>query len=298
MATLARHWTVRHGLTILLLCGASYAFAVQPYSEPAGTRMPVQTSSTASQAQPQSGNPPDAVIVMKNIVFQPAELTVHPGEVVEWKNEDIVAHTVTANDGSFDSGAIPPGGTWKMTVTKPGTLEYHCQPHPNMTARLIDTNAVQSGKQNTEKPWRTPAFVVPKLPQEFHPILVNFTAALLPLALLSDLIGRILRRKSLHAAAAWMVLYAAAITPLTAAAGWWWKTQFMHTPGSLPANLILVHQWLGSTFVLVLIVLAIWRWRIQKRDESPGLLYLAIAAISTLALMYQGSLGGSMVFGR
>jgi uncharacterized membrane protein len=134
----------------------------------------------------------------------------------------------------------------------------------------------------------------PRKPEEFHPILVNFTAALLPLALLSDILGLLFRRQSFHHAAWWMVLYAALITPFTAAAGWWWKRS---AGADLPQNLITVHQWLGTSAVLLFVVLAIWRWRIHKRDASPGIAYLAFALIVVLALVYQGSLGGRMVFG-
>jgi uncharacterized membrane protein len=91
------------------------------------------------------------------------------------------------------------------------------------------------------------------------------------------------------------VLYAAVITQLTAAAGWWWKV----TAGSaLPAKLITVHQWLGSTAVVLFAVLGIWRWSIHKHDRSPSFAYLAVATIAVLALVYQGSLGGRMLFGK
>ena len=247
--------------------------------------------SCAWSAQPSSA---DAIVVMKGIAFQPAQLTVHVGETVEWKNEDIVAHTVTANDGSFDSGLIQPGGTWKMTVQKSGTIDYHCRPHPNMTAKLVEAAAAAT-QQGSAEHHGLPGFTFPKSPQELHPILVNFTAALLPLAFLSDLLGRALRRKSLHSAAAWMVLYAALITPLTAVAGLLWKRQ---SAGTLPAGMIVVHQWLGISLALAFVVLAIWRWSIQKREQTPGAAYLLFNAITVLALVYQGSLGGAMVFGH
>jgi uncharacterized membrane protein len=92
-----------------------------------------------------------------------------------------------------------------------------------------------------------------------------------------------------------MLLYAALITPLRAVAGWWWKS----TAGSdLPANLIRVHQWLGTAAVLLFVLLAVWRWRLQKRGLPPSGAYLACAAIAVVALVYQGSLGGAMVFGK
>ena len=231
---------------------------------------------------------------MKGMRFQPAELTVHPGETVEFKNEDIFAHTVTADDGSFDSGLIQPGSSWKMTVQKPGTLAYHCTPHPNMKAALVASGGTQVKGENGAA-HGLPGFRPPRSPQELHPILVNFTAALLPLALLSDLLGLWLKRSSLHNAAAWMVLYAAIITPLTGAAGWWWKIQ---SAGALLPQLIAIHQWLGTSLALVFIMLAVWRWRLYRQNAVPTLPYLAFAVVAVLALVYQGSLGGAMVFGR
>ena len=76
-------------------------------------------------------------VVMKSFQFQPAELTVKAGTTVEWKNDDIVPHTVTADDGTFRSGKIQPGKTWTYKPAKPGTFSYTCTPHPNMHGKLI-----------------------------------------------------------------------------------------------------------------------------------------------------------------
>jgi plastocyanin/uncharacterized membrane protein len=292
-------WRVRQGMAVLLLLGASSISVAHPrFGVPnlqkAGLAFVLQASGTASQSQPAAGTSANGQVIMKGIRFQPPELAVHPGETIEFKNEDIVAHTVTADDGSFDSGLIQPGSSWKMTVQKTGTLAYHCTPHPNMKATLVASSGTQVNERN-KAAHGLPGFRPPRSPQELHPILVNFTAALLPLALLSDLLGLWLKRSSLHSAAAWMILYAAIITPLTGAAGWWWKSK---SAGTLPPELIAVHQWLGTSLALVFIVLAVWRWRLYRRNAVPTLAYLAFAVVAMLALVYQGSLGGAMVFGR
>jgi len=287
MKRLMRGWIMRQRWAILLIFSAVSVTAAHPRHSL--TLLAAQSSGV----QQASASSAEAQVVMKAISFQPAELTVQAGATVEWKNEDIVSHTVTANDGSFDSGLIQPGSTWKMTIKNAGTLEYHCRPHPNMIAKVIATGRTQP--QPSRSNTGLPGFNPPHSPQELHPILVNFTAALLPLALLSDLLGRLFKRASLHSAAAWMVLYAAIITPLTGLAGWWWKSQ---TAGALPSNLITVHQWLGTSLVVIFAGLAAWRWRIRKRDGVPTIGYLVFTSIVVLALIYQGSLGGTMVFGR
>jgi uncharacterized membrane protein len=127
-----------------------------------------------------------------------------------------------------------------------------------------------------------------------HPILVNFTAALVPASLLSDVLGRLLRKPSFTSAGWWTLLYAAAVTPLTALAGWLWLRQMPGMDGA-PMS---VHKWLGTALAVALIALVFWRWRIHRRPGAvPRWPYLACAAAVVIFLTVQGHLGGSMSFG-
>ena len=62
--------------------------------------------------------------------FSPAVLTVNAGDTVVWVNKDILAHTATAKDGSFDSKVIQPGKSWRFVVKRKGTVAYTCSFHP------------------------------------------------------------------------------------------------------------------------------------------------------------------------
>jgi len=55
---------------------------------------------------------------------------------VSWTNTGPSNHTVTANDGSFDSGTIQRNATFNFTFSKAGTFAYHCSIHPTMTATV------------------------------------------------------------------------------------------------------------------------------------------------------------------
>jgi plastocyanin len=239
---------------------------------------------------------PQHIVTIKQMHFYPSQLSVAAGDTIEWKNEDIFSHSVTADDGSFDSGLISPGSSWKETISKPGTISYHCRPHPNMKAEVVVQAPGEHGQHaQARMEGGSLRWSPPTRPDEIHPILVNFTAALFPLALLSDILGRTFRTQAFHAAGFWMMIYGAAITPLTVAAGWWWKSKEAQ---QLPASLIMVHQWLGTAAALLFIVLAVWRWRLYRRTVPPSWTYLAVALVAVLALVYQGSLGGAMVFGH
>lgn len=74
---------------------------------------------------------------MRNMAYTPPRIEIQAGGTVEWTNNDPLAHTVTAADGSFDSGLIPAGGTWSRTFTTPGTYDYSCTPHPFMKGVVI-----------------------------------------------------------------------------------------------------------------------------------------------------------------
>lgn len=66
-----------------------------------------------------------------------AELAVQPGDTVTWVNNDIVPHTATALDKSWDTGLLAKGDSATLTITKDMSLDYFCVYHPNMTAKLV-----------------------------------------------------------------------------------------------------------------------------------------------------------------
>ena len=56
---------------------------------------------------------------------------------VTWSNQDYVAHTATATDGSFDTSPILPGQSYTITIRhNPGTIGYFCKIHPWMQAMI------------------------------------------------------------------------------------------------------------------------------------------------------------------
>ena len=55
---------------------------------------------------------------------------------VTWASRSISYDTVTDRGGSFDSRAIPPGGTFTHTFTSPGVYSYYCLYHPWMTGTV------------------------------------------------------------------------------------------------------------------------------------------------------------------
>src|SRR5215211_6033039 len=72
-----------------------------------------------------------------DFAFQPASLEVASGSTVTWTNTGAAPHTVTADNGAFDSGQLKPGATFSQTFTTPGTYTYHCETHPKMTGTVF-----------------------------------------------------------------------------------------------------------------------------------------------------------------
>ena len=64
--------------------------------------------------------------------FQPADITTGRGSTIVWANRDTVAHTVTAEDGSFSSGTIAPGDSFEQRFEKIRSYSYFCKFHPEM----------------------------------------------------------------------------------------------------------------------------------------------------------------------
>jgi plastocyanin len=68
--------------------------------------------------------------------FAPSREVVLIGDTVTWHNGDATSHSVTADDGSFDSGAFGPGGSFSQTFASAGTYKYHCSIHRYMRGEV------------------------------------------------------------------------------------------------------------------------------------------------------------------
>jgi plastocyanin len=75
------------------------------------------------------------VIDVDKLAFGPTPEGLHVNDVVEWRNVDILQHTATATDGSFDID-LPAGAKGRATLTQAGVMAYFCRFHPGMTGRL------------------------------------------------------------------------------------------------------------------------------------------------------------------
>lgn len=64
-------------------------------------------------------------------------IVVKAGDTVSWVNTGVAPHTVTAYDGSFDSGIMASGAVWSFTATTAGHFGYYCALHPDMVSTLI-----------------------------------------------------------------------------------------------------------------------------------------------------------------
>jgi len=98
-------------------------------------------ASARQPANPESAAPKVVAVVIREFKFEPETLTVNEGDTVEWRNDDAVPHTATA-DGEvenpvFDSGNIQTGAAWRYIAQKKGTYNYICTLHPNMKGKLI-----------------------------------------------------------------------------------------------------------------------------------------------------------------
>lgn len=76
-------------------------------------------------------------VTIAGFAFRPAQIVIQAGQSVTWTNRDAVAHTVTGQKGDWDSGNLATGASFSHLFRQPGTYEYTCAIHPNMTGVVI-----------------------------------------------------------------------------------------------------------------------------------------------------------------
>jgi plastocyanin len=85
--------------------------------------------------------------------FDPPELAVEAGSTLLVANVGGKPHTLTADDGSFDTGTIAPGpegGRFagrnaSVTLTEPGTFKFHCEVHPAAMKGVVTVTGEAAG---------------------------------------------------------------------------------------------------------------------------------------------------------
>src|SRR5215212_444601 len=93
-----------------------------------------------------------AAVQVVDFAFEPGTLTVPAGTTVTWTNAGSRPHTVTADDGSFDSGRLDPGEQFGQTFEQPGTFTYHCGFHPEMQGSIVVTEQQAAESATTPEP--------------------------------------------------------------------------------------------------------------------------------------------------
>ena len=84
-----------------------------------------------------------AKVSLKNIQFNPKDLTVKAGQTITFTNDESVPHDVHKESGpggdfaSGPDGGLAQGDTFKLKLDKPGTYKYVCHLHaPGMSGTI------------------------------------------------------------------------------------------------------------------------------------------------------------------
>jgi len=81
-----------------------------------------------------AANSDGPTVVIEDLAFEPETLTVEAGDTVTWVwNDGAVEHDVSGAD--FHSEVMSEG-TFRHRFDEPGTYDYVCTLHPNMTGTI------------------------------------------------------------------------------------------------------------------------------------------------------------------
>ena len=121
------------GSMVLWGCGSDDGTDGASVSSVAGDPLP-----TAAEGSDDDREQVQVEIAIADFQFVGDQDVLVGGRVVV-TNTDDASHTLTAVDGSFDSGTLAPGDSYEFTVDESGTFEYRCEIHPSMTGSITAT---------------------------------------------------------------------------------------------------------------------------------------------------------------
>jgi len=99
-------------------------------------KVPVSDSTVSNPVYPGPSEPQLHVVEIKDMKFQPEEISVKKGDTIMWVNRDMVTHCVTEeNKKAWTSSNITAGAFWKMVVEI--NTDYFCAIHQVMKGKII-----------------------------------------------------------------------------------------------------------------------------------------------------------------
>lgn len=128
----------RHALLVAMALALAGAACGSTGSSGGGP--PDTGASSPDQAAPTAPPPVEGTaLTIKGFSFEPAELRAKVGDTVTVTNVDGTDHSVTAIDGSFDTGRFKSGArTFK--VSSAGRFEFRCEVHGFMPHGFIQVS--------------------------------------------------------------------------------------------------------------------------------------------------------------
>lgn len=97
------------------------------YAANAGALLLVAPSAAAA--------PRTYAVVIEKLKFGPIPAVLHKGDTIVWMNKDMLRHSATAANHSFDVD-LPAGATGKTLLKTSGAIPFVCRYHPGMRGVL------------------------------------------------------------------------------------------------------------------------------------------------------------------
>jgi plastocyanin len=125
-------------IAVLALGAAGCGSSGNKSSSNPSTTSPAASGTTAAGPTSTAASGGSDSVTIQNFKFSPEPLSVKQGaKVTVAILDDGVPHSMTADDGSFDTGVfMKSNGPKTITVSKSGTIKYHCQVHSFMKGTI------------------------------------------------------------------------------------------------------------------------------------------------------------------
>lgn len=134
--------------------------------------------------------------------------------------------------------------------------------------------------------------------RDIHPLTTHFPIALLVVSVFLDVLARFRSDPTGLRRASYITLILGAIAAVVTVITGNIALQAVGGENSAKGRLVGTHEALAVLSTLIFVVLAVWRYRAQRRgqDVSSGGLYLGVELLGVVGLVLTGLAGGNLVY--